>query len=104
MTIPWEHQTLNMLCRKDNECEKCGTNPAAFRLPLRHEVGERVGVRWCSGLTGSMFSTKHNEHRTLKMAREDSRPTKAIPGYSSLFHPYPPRAYPGGERFWSAAT
>src|SRR5579862_2630746 len=27
----------------------------AIRLPLRHEVGERAGVRWCSGLMGQGF-------------------------------------------------
>jgi hypothetical protein len=28
---------------------------AQFRLPLRHEMGERAGVRWCSGNRGRSF-------------------------------------------------
>ena len=32
--------------------------PGAFRLPLRHEVGERAGERWCSGLRGRSFLQK----------------------------------------------
>jgi hypothetical protein len=30
--------------------------PSAYsRLPLRHEVGERVGERWCLGFRGRSF-------------------------------------------------
>jgi multidrug efflux system membrane fusion protein len=45
---------MNLFHRKNRDFETCSNNPAAIRLPLRHEVGERAGERWCSGLKGKM--------------------------------------------------
>ena len=42
-----------------------------LHLPLRHEVGERAGVRWCSGNRGrSLFSTKHLQHPIGRSSNE----------------------------------
>ncbi len=41
-----------MLCGKNHNGEKIVRNLTAVRLPLRHEVGERAGVRWCLGFRG----------------------------------------------------
>ncbi len=57
-----EHPTTNMLCRNDHDGEKSVKIPEAVRLPLRREMGERAGVRWCSGLRGIMVSTEHIQH------------------------------------------
>jgi hypothetical protein len=40
------------------------TRDTRIRLPLRHKVGERVGVRWCSGFRGrssDLFSEISNQ-------------------------------------------
>jgi hypothetical protein len=46
-----------LLCSKDPNRERDVTNLAANHHPLRHEVGERDGERWCSGLRGKMDFT-----------------------------------------------
>jgi len=38
------HWMFDVLCRKHRKFEKCSKHSGAFRLPLRHEVGERAGV------------------------------------------------------------
>jgi len=43
---------LDVLYRKDRNFERHSKNPKAIRLPLRHEMGERAGVRWCLGNRG----------------------------------------------------
>jgi hypothetical protein len=57
--------TSNMLCGKDRDNEQGPKNPEAVRLPLRHEMGERVGERWCSGLKGRTFSKKYIQQLIL---------------------------------------
>ena len=47
--------TFDVLCRKHRDFEKHSKHSRAFRLPLRHEVGERAGERWCSGNRGRSF-------------------------------------------------
>ena len=39
-------------------------NQPTFRLPLRHEMGERAGVRWCSGNRGRSFRTIYKNYQT----------------------------------------
>src|SRR5262249_2926257 len=46
---------LNVLCRKHRHLEERSKYSRAFRLPLRHAVGERAGERWCSGFKGRSF-------------------------------------------------
>ena len=48
---------MKVLCRKNRDFENRPKSPAAVRLPLRHEVGERAGERWCAGLRGKCFSS-----------------------------------------------
>src|SRR6185503_21339303 len=38
----FQNSTSHMLCRKHQNFERHVTNSAAFRLPLRHEMGERA--------------------------------------------------------------
>jgi hypothetical protein len=42
--------------RKISNLERDLNNPTALRLPLRHEVGERAGVRWCFRVSGAKLS------------------------------------------------
>ncbi len=52
-----------LLGRKDHDGEKSVKIHTTVRLPLRHEMGERAGVRWCSGLRGNhhwMFGVRRS--------------------------------------------
>src|SRR5436190_23074576 len=39
-----------------------------FLLPLRHEVGERAGVRWCQGTGDEVLPSSPNIHPFVKYA------------------------------------
>jgi hypothetical protein len=45
---------------KENNYCKNVNRLKPFRLPLRHEVGERAGVRWSLGDRGSRFFKKQD--------------------------------------------
>src|SRR6185312_6456761 len=51
-----------MFCRKHRNLERRLNNSTAFHLPLRHEVGERVGERWCSGNRGRSSFVRDSQH------------------------------------------
>jgi hypothetical protein len=50
--------------KEDRICETPLKTSTAFRLPLRHEMGERAGVRWCSGNRGRSFRTIYKNYQT----------------------------------------
>ena len=66
---------LDVLCSNYRQFEKGSQNSRAFRLPLRHEVGERVGVRWCSGHRGAKPSQTFNvQHSAFDVQRSPKFP------------------------------
>src|SRR3974390_2543127 len=83
-------------------------NRPRFGLPLRHEVGETVGVRWCSGLMGKTigpcFTFMENTRDSLPVYPEAPHPGPVdsfAPARSALPGPWLPphsfRRFPSGS-------
>jgi hypothetical protein len=70
-----ESVTIVLLCGNHLQFERTLENSKTFRLPLRHEVGERIGVRWCLGSRGRSFLQSNHcvRHRRTSSSDAHSR-------------------------------